>query len=439
MFASGSWESRCRDRTKSHPHSPLIDMNLSAEIIAIGSELLTPAFKDTNSLYLTQQLNVVGIPVVMKTIVRDDEHYLEEAVRAALARTPVVITIGGLGPTEDDVTRKVVGRVLQRQLVLNDDILAKLQARFKARGIEMPANNARQALVLTGCDILENRHGTAPGLWIAAEKNQVILLPGPPSELMPMFEDSCMLRLQQMAGGVALAKAVFRTACMTESALDARIAPIYTKYKNPETTILAKPGQVEVRLTARGKTREEAERLLKELGDQIDQELEEYIFARSEQSLEEVVGMFLVMKNATIATAESCTGGLIAERLTDVPGSSRYFLSGVICYSNESKMELAGIPPLLLEMQGAVSSEVARGLAEGIRSRAGTTIGVGVTGIAGPGGGSAEKPVGTVHVAVATPDATQERQLSLPGDRQRIRWWASQTALDMVRRELMKM
>ena len=248
-----------------------------------------------------------------------------------------------------------------------------------------------------------------------------------------------MLRLQQMAGGVALARAVFRTACMTESALDARIAPIYTKYKNPETTILAKPGQVEVRLTARGKTREEAEKLLKELGDQIDQELEEYIFARSEQSLEEVVGMFLVMKNATIATAESCTGGLIAERLTDVPGSSRYFLSGVICYSNESKMELAGIPPLLLEMQGAVSSEVARGLAEGIRSRAGTTIGVGVTGIAGPGGGSAEKPVGTVHVAVATPDATQERQLSLPGDRQRIRWWASQTALDMVRRELMKM
>jgi competence/damage-inducible protein CinA-like protein len=414
-------------------------MNLSAEIIAIGSELLTPAFKDTNSLYLTQQLNAVGIPVVMKTIVGDDEHYLEEAVRAALARTPVVLTIGGLGPTEDDVTRKVVGRVLQRQLVLNDDILAKLQARFKARGIEMPANNARQALVLTGSDILENRYGTAPGLWMAAEKNQVILLPGPPSELMPMFENSCMPRLQQMAGGGALARAVFRTACMTESALDARIAPIYTKYKNPETTILAKPGQVEVRLTARGKNREEAERLLKELGDQIDQELEEYIFARSEQSLEEVVGMFLVMKNATIATAESCTGGLIAERLTDVPGSSRYFLSGVICYSNESKMELAGIPPLLLEMQGAVSSEVARGLAEGIRSRAGTTIGVGVTGIAGPGGGSAEKPVGTVYVAVATPSATQERQLSLPGDRQRIRWWASQTALDMVRRELMKM
>ncbi len=412
---------------------------LSAEIIAIGSELLTPLFKDTNSLYLTEQLNAIGITVVMKTIVGDDENYLEHAVRDALSRTPILITIGGLGPTEDDVTRKVVARVLQRQLVLNDEILARLQRRFKARGVEMPANNARQALILTGSDVLENSNGTAPGLWITAEKNHVILLPGPPSELKPMFEKSCMPRLHEMAGGVALARCVFRTACVPESTLDARIAPIYTKYKNPETTILAKPGQVEVRLTARGKNREEAERLIKELGDQIDQELDEFIFARSEQSLEEVVGMFLVMKNATISTAESCTGGMIAERLTNVPGSSRYFMSGLVCYSNESKMELAGIPPLLLEMQGAVSAEVARGLAEAIRTRAGATIGVGVTGVAGPTGGSAEKPVGTVHIAVATPTGTEHRQFLYPGDREKIRWQASQAALDMVRRELMKM
>lgn len=412
---------------------------LSAEIIAIGSELLTPRFKDTNSLYLTEQLNAIGIPVVMKTIVGDDETYLESAVRNSLARSPVLITIGGLGPTEDDVTRKVIARVLQRQLVLNDEILARLQKRFKARGVEMPANNARQALVLTGSDILQNNNGTAPGLWVKAEKNQVILLPGPPSELKPMFEESCMPRLHEMAGGVAMARCVFRTAGLPESTLDARIAPIYTKYKNPETTVLAKPGQVEIRLTARGKNREDAERLLKELGDKIDAELEDFIFARNEQSLEEVVGMFLMLKNATIATAESCTGGLVAERLTNVPGSSRYFRSGVICYSNESKMELAGIPPLLLEMQGAVSAEVARGLAEGIRARAGTTIGVGITGIAGPDGGSAEKPVGTVHIGVAAPAGTVNRQLLFPGDRERVRWQASQAALDMVRRELMKM
>ncbi len=414
-------------------------MNLSAEIIAIGSELLTPRFKDTNSLYLTEQLNELGIPVVMKTIVGDDENYLESAVRNSLERSPILITIGGLGPTEDDVTRKVIARVLQRQLVLNDEILARLQRRFKARGVEMPANNARQALVLTGSDVLENNHGTAPGLWVSAEKNHVILLPGPPSELKPMFEKSCTPRLHELAGGVAMARCVFRTAGLPESLLDARIAPIYTRYKNPETTVLAKPGQVEIRLTARGKNREEAERLLKELGDQIDAELEEFIFARSEQKLEEVVGTLLVMKNATIATAESCTGGLIGERLTDVPGSSRYFISGVICYSNEWKMELAGIPPLLLEMQGAVSAEVARGLAEGIRTRMRTTIGVGVTGIAGPDGGSAEKPVGTVHVAAATPSGTVQRQFLFPGDREKIRWQASQAALDMVRRELMKL
>jgi nicotinamide-nucleotide amidase len=411
----------------------------AAEIIAIGSELLTARFKDTNSLYLTEQLNAIGIPVVMKTIVGDDEPYLERAVRGSLERTPLLITIGGLGPTEDDVTRKVVARVLQRQLILNDEILGKLQRRFKARGVEMPANNARQALVPTGADVLQNNHGTAPGLWMTADSNHVILLPGPPSELKPMFESFCMPRLQELAGGVALARCVFRTACVPESTLDARIAPIYLKYRNPETTVLAKPGQVEVRLTARGKNKEEAERLLRELGEQIDQELDEHIFARSEQSLEEVVGMFLVMKNATISTAESCTGGLVAERLTNVAGSSRYFMSGVVCYSNESKMELAGIPPLLLEMQGAVSAEVAGGLAEGIRQRAGTTIGVGITGIAGPSGGSAEKPVGTVHIAIATPSGTEHGQYLYPGDRERVRWQASQAALDMVRRALMKM
>jgi nicotinamide-nucleotide amidase len=412
---------------------------IAAEIIAIGSELLMPQFRDTNSLYLTEQLNAIGIPVQMKTIVGDEETYLEQAVRGAMDRTPILITIGGLGPTEDDLTRKVVARVLQRQLVLNDDILARLQRRYKNRGIEMPPNNARQALVPTGAEILENKNGTAPGLWLRTEKNHVILLPGPPSELKPMFEASCVPKLHEMAGGVAIARLLFRTACLFESALDQRIAPIYTRYKNIETTVLARPGQVEVRLTARGKNKEEAERLVSELGDQIDRELHEYIFTRSEQTLEQVVGELLTAKNATISVAESCTGGLLAHRLTNVSGSSRYFMSGIVTYSNESKMELAGIPPLLLEMQGAVSAEVAQGLAECVRQRANTTIGVGITGIAGPTGGSEAKPVGTVHVAVALPTGTVQRQFLFPGDRERIRWQASQAGLDMVRRELLKM
>jgi nicotinamide-nucleotide amidase len=412
---------------------------LSAEIIAIGSELLMPNFVDTDSMYLTQQLNDIGIPVVMKTIVGDDENYLEQALRGSLERTPLTITIGGLGPTEDDITKKVVARVLRRQLVLDDGILAGIEKRFKARGVEMPKNNARQALVLTGSDVLVNNNGTAPGLWINTERNHVVLLPGPPSELMPMFEESCIPRLRKLAGDMALARRIYRTTGLPESSLDARIALIYQRYKNVQTTVLAKPGQVDVRLIASGKTMADAERIVQELAEEIEKELAEFIFSNAEQSLEEVVGNLLVLKHATIAVAESCTGGMLAERLTSVGGSSRYFMSGIITYSNESKIALAGIPPLLLEMQGAVSEEVARGLAESIRERIGTTIGVGITGVAGPSGGSPEKPVGTVHIAVAGPAATKHHAFLFPGSRDRVRWQATQAALNMTRRLLMEM
>lgn len=412
---------------------------VSAEIIAIGSELLTPNFVDTNSMYLTRQLNEIGIPVVMKVIVGDDENYLEQALRGSLERTPVIITIGGLGPTEDDVTKKVVARVLHRQLVLEDSILAAIEKRFKARGIPMPKNNARQALVLTGSDILENKNGTAPGLWITTDRNHVVLLPGPPSELMPMFEESCVPKLRKLSGDMALARRIYRTTGIVESLLDARIAPIYQKYKSIQTTILAKPGQVDVRITASGKNAAEADRAVQELAQEIEKELREFIFTDTEQSLEQVVGEMLAGKQATIAVAESCTGGMMAERLTAVEGSSRYFMSGIVTYSNESKINLADIPPLLLEMQGAVSEEVARGLAEGVREKIGTTIGVGITGIAGPSGGSPEKPVGTVHIAVAGPSGTRHQAFLFPGGRERVRWQATQAALNMTRRVLVEM
>jgi len=411
---------------------------LSAEIIAIGSELLMPNFTDTNSIYLTRQLNEIGISVVMKTIVGDDESYLEQALRGCLERTPVIITIGGLGPTEDDVTKKVVARVLQRQLILDDASLKAIEKRFKARGIDMPKNNARQALILTGSDVLENKNGTAPGLWIGADRNHVILLPGPPAELMPMFEETCIPRLRKLAGDMALARRIFRTTGLAESALDARIAPIYQKHRNVQTTVLAKPGQVDVRLTAIGKSAADAERAVQDLAVEIEKELRDYIFTDTEQALEEVVGASLVSKQATISVAESCTGGMLAERLTGIDGSSRYFMSGIVTYSNESKISLADIPPLLLEMQGAVSEEVARGLAEGVRERIGTTIGVGITGIAGPTGGSPEKPVGTVHIAVASPGGTRHQAFLFPGSRDRIRWQAAQAALNMTRRVLLE-
>src|SRR5688572_3229180 len=412
---------------------------LSAEIIAVGSELLMPNFVDTNSMYLTRKLNEIGISVVMKSIVGDDESYLERALKGCLERTPIIITIGGLGPTEDDVTKKVVARVLHRQLVLDDASLKAIEKRFKARGVEMPKNNARQALILTGSDVLENKNGTAPGLWIGADRNHVVLLPGPPSELMPMFEETCLPRLRKLAGDIALARRIYRTTGLAESVLDARIAPIYQKYRNVNTTILAKPGQVDVRLIASGKTAADAERAVQELAVEIEKDLREYIFTNTEQSLEEIVGESLVSRQATISVAESCTGGMLAERLTSVEGSSRYFMSGIVTYSNESKISLADIPPLLLEMQGAVSEEVARGLAEGVRERVGTTIGIGITGIAGPSGGSPEKPVGTVHIAVAAPAGTKHQKLVLPGSRDRIRWQATQAALNMTRLVLLEM
>ena len=414
-------------------------MPLTAEIIAIGSELLTSQFRDTNSIYLTEQLNQIGIPVSMRCIVGDQESNLKHAIQAALDRSPLVIMTGGLGPTEDDVTRKVVAQTMRRQLVLDDDVLQTIQARFTGRGREMPANNARQALVPTEADVLENANGTAPGLWLKQGQTTVILLPGPPAELEPMFKKSCYPRLLEMAGSRVLRRRLYRTTGLPESVLDSRIGPIYTRYKNPETTVLSKLGQVDVHLAAAARSPEEAESLLEEVGSQIDHELGDYVFARTDQELEEVVGMYLVMREATIAVAESCTGGLLAQRLTNPSGSSRYFQSGIVTYSNQSKVDLAGIPPLLLEMQGAVSVEVARGLAESVRESIDTTIGVGITGIAGPTGGSEEKPVGTVYIAVAGPNGTSDRHFVFSGRRDKVRWQSSQAALDMVRRHLMDM
>ena len=407
-----------------------------AEIIAIGSELLTPSRLDTNSLFLTERLNSIGVDVELKTIVGDNEERLEQVVREAVKRSTLVIATGGLGPTEDDVTKKVFARVLKRQMVLDDEILDRIKARFQRRGLEMPANNARQALVPVGGRILENPAGTAPGIWMETEGCEVILLPGPPSELKLMFEDCCMVRLTELAGGVRLFKQVFKATGITESSLDERIAPIYAKYKNPITTILASPGEVQIHLIGRGKSEEEARKIVTELADKIEFELGDLIFSRGEESLEQILGYYLMMREMTLSVAESCTGGLVSQRITSVPGSSSYFLSGVTCYSNRSKIDLAGIPPLVIEMGGAVSAEVAKGLAEGIRLKTSATLGLGITGIAGPAGGTVEKPVGLVHIALSMDSSLDHQEFRFAGDRERIRLWASQAALDMVRRKL---
>jgi nicotinamide-nucleotide amidase len=409
---------------------------MRAEIIAVGSELLTPYRQDTNSLYLTGKLNSLGITVSFKTIVGDHRDRLAEVVRLALARSELIILSGGLGPTEDDLNREVVAEVLGRRLHLVEDIRKRMRERWARLGRAMPENNLRQAMVPEGAEWLENQRGTAPGLWIEHDGSILVLLPGPPWELEPMFETSCMPRLKPRSGGRSLRSRVYKIVGLPESEVDRRIAPAYKLYENPQTTILSVLGTIEVHLQAQGSNEAEAEAALSDLGDKIELALGDQIFSSGGESLEEVVGMYLVMKRKTVALAESCTGGLVAERLTRIAGSSAFFLGGVVCYNNELKTRLVGVPPELIAALGAVSKAVAQALAEGIRRRTGATIGLAITGIAGPGGGTPEKPVGLVFIALADERSTEVRQFQFPGDRERIRTWSAVAALEMIRRRV---
>jgi nicotinamide-nucleotide amidase len=411
-----------------------------AEIIAIGSELLTPFRQDTNSLFLTEKLNRLGIEVAYKSVVGDRRDQLASVARTALGRTDIVILMGGLGPTEDDLTREAVADAMRLPLRRDADITAWLYSRFAARRIKMPENNLKQADVIAGATVLQNNNGSAPGQWLEGsfdgKKKVVMLLPGPPIELKPMFMEQCFERLRAVAPPAAIATRVLKVALMPESECDARCAPIYKEHNAVETTILAGPGDVQLHLKARAETIEEAQALVDDLAEELEDELDERIYSTRGESLEQIVGYYLQMRGGTLAVAESCTGGLVAERITSVAGSSRYFLGGALVYSNEMKTAMAGVPAALIAQHGAVSKEVAKALAEGIRSRCHATIGVGVTGIAGPGGGTPDKPVGLVYVAVADGKKTDVIERKWPGDRERVRYYASQQALDLVRMKM---
>src|SRR5712671_3476770 len=316
---------------------------LSAEIIAIGSELLTSDRTDTTSLWLTEQLNRRGIDVKLKTVVGDDDARLEEVVKDAVKRSRVVITTGGLGPTEDDITRKVVARALKRRLTLNESVLAEIRERFKSFGMNMPERNSRQAMVIDGAEVLPNPNGSAPGLYLEHEGCAVALFPGPPREMKPMFENHVRARLEKLAGDTRFATRVLRVSGLGESAVDEKIAPIYTKYENPQTTILFNSSEMEIHLKAHGRTEADAEALIDDLSLKIEQALGNSAFSFRGETMEEVVGRRLSVTGFTLAVAESCTGGLIAQRLTSVPGSSKYFIEGVVTYSHESKTRLLGV------------------------------------------------------------------------------------------------
>jgi nicotinamide-nucleotide amidase len=414
---------------------------VNAEIIAIGSELLTPFRQDTNSLYLTEKLNDLGVEVVFKTIVGDSRTNLTQAATLAVSRADIVILMGGLGPTEDDLTRESVADALGLELRRDPEIVAALERRFAERGWKMAANNNKQGDVIAGATVLPNANGTAPGQWISGKfegkEKIVILLPGPPHELKALFDEQCMSRLQAKLPPQFIASRVLRIALMGESQCDARVAPIYKRYADVDTTILAAAGEIQLHLKTRAASLAQAQERVDALVQEIEDELDDFVVSDNGDSLEQIVSYYLQMRNVTLAVAESCTGGLLAERLTSVSGSSRYFLGGAVVYSNELKTAFADVPAELIQQHGAVSREVAVALAEGIRKRCGASLGAGVTGVAGPTGGSPEKPVGLVFHALASGSGTEVIERKFPGDRKRIRWFASTQALDMIRRKLM--
>ena len=412
-----------------------------AEIIAVGSEMLTPFRQDTNSLYLTEKLNSLGVEVAFKTIVGDNLKDIVRASKAALSRADILLFSGGLGPTEDDLTREAVAQTLGLHLKRDPEIVEAIERRFTEHGWKMSPNNVKQADVISGATVLPNANGTAPGQWIGGRSDGkekiVVLLPGPPHELKALFEGAVLERLRAKVPKQIITARVLKIAGMGESACDARVAPIYKRFTDVDTTILAAPGEIQLHLRTRAVSEEAADKRLDELVELIEEELGDNVYSDNGDALEQIVSYFLQMRNATLAVAESCTGGLVAERLTSVSGSSRYFIGGAVVYSNELKTQLADVPADLIDVYGAVSEQVARALAEGIRKKCGTTLGLGITGVAGPTGGTAEKPVGLVFHALAGERGTEVIKRNFPGDRARIRWFASQQALDMVRRKLM--
>ena len=417
---------------------------MKSEIIAVGSEMLTPFRQDTNSLYLTEKLNSIGVTVAFKTIVGDRRKDLVNAIRIALARVDILVVMGGLGPTEDDLTRECVAEALDLKIRRDGSLVAALAARAAQWRIPLPSNNLKQADVLQDATVLTNPNGSAPGQCLdtpfEGHRKLIMLVPGPPSECKPLFDAECLPRIQAIAPPRHIARRTLRAAMIAESQADKLIAPIYTTYKDVETTILAHAGDIQLTLLCAKPTAEAAQARVDELAGRIEEALDDWLYSTgkgSADSLEQIVLYYLGLRQATLSVAESCTGGMIAQRITSVPGSSRSFLGGAVVYADSLKYAFAGVSPELIAQHGAVSAEVAKALAHGIRLRTGATLGVGVTGIAGPTGGTEDKPVGLVYIAISDAEKNEATERIFRGDRTRIREFTTQQALDLIRRRLM--
>ncbi len=412
--------------------------NSRIEIIAVGNELLTPHYQDTDSLYITQRLNDLGMEINFKSIVGDSRDDLADCIRSSLVRSDIIFLIGGLGPTEDDRTREVVASTLGKKLIFKEQILNRIKQRFERRGFEMPSVNNKQAYIIEGSSVLENKHGTAPGLWLEAGGKILILLPGPPHEIKPMFENYVWPRFLEFQKQF-MRRRVLKISGLTESKIDSLLFDIYPLQPLVKLTILAYPGQIELHLSSRSlESHKKADETLDDLEHTLQKLLGENIFSSSGEELEEVIGALLRQAQKTLSIAESCTCGFLGHRITNVSGSSDYFQQGVLTYSNDSKVQLLGIPYDLILQHGAVSHEVAEAMAIGIRKRSGSDIGLSITGIAGPNGGSPEKPVGLVYVGLAWENELEVAKNIFLGNREVIKFQSSQKALDMLRRHLLK-
>ena len=415
---------------------------MRAEVIAVGSEMLTPTHVDTNSLFITERLNELGIDLQGKGIAGDDRDVLKSIVSDALGRTDLLILTGGLGPTDDDLTRDVVADLIGRPLEYHAHIFEAIEMRFAARGLRTPEINRRQAMVPKGAAVLPNKNGTAPGLWIEHDQKLIVLLPGPPRELKPMFEAVIQERLLGHVGASRLFRRLLRITGQTESYVEEKMQPLYARWLSAQTrittTILASLGQIELHLTAIASSADEGHRALDGAVADVSATLGRDLFSTNSETMQQVVGEMLRSRGLKIAAAESCTGGLVMARLTEVPGSSAYVDRGVVVYSNQSKTDLLGVPPAVIAAHGAVSEPVAEAMASGMVRSAGADVALGVTGVAGPTGGTPEKPVGMVAIAAAWARngiiETRVRTFNFVGGREMVRFQASQAALDMVRR-----
>ena len=413
---------------------------MKAWIIAVGSELLTPFRVDTNSLSITEHLNAIGCDIRFKAVVGDDVAELAAVFERGVGTVDLIVCTGGLGPTEDDITRDGLARALALPVDLDAGIVERIRARFAQRGLVMSAINARQAMVPRGAVVLENTRGTAPGLWIERDGTSILLLPGPPREMQPILERVIDDWLRPRSGGRGLFRRVVKITGRPESDVDAVAQPVYSAWLSAQvpiaTTILAKMGQIELHLTADAASASDADEALTHAVNQLVAVLAPSVYSIDGRGLEAVIGDLLVAQGLSIAVAESCTGGLLASRLTDVPGSSAYFDRGVVCYSNSAKHEWLDVPETLIALHGAVSEPVAEAMATGVRDRAASSVGIGITGIAGPGGGTPEKPVGTVAIAVVTPSSHTVRTFRFIGPRDMVKFQATQAAMNMLRLQL---